>query len=104
VKARQRKRKLQRINSADLAPLIAQGYTEDAIPEEAFQHAEAQRPLEKVGSKGKLEHMKDVDARLARDRGGFASFVATSDSKAVWTTASPTASSTTSTRPTRPAG
>lgn len=81
---RQRKRKRQRINSTDLAPLIAQGYTEDASPDEAFEHAEQQRPLERVGAKGKLEHMKHVDERLAAARGGFAGFVATNDPGAVW--------------------
>lgn len=80
---RQRKRKLNRINSADLAPLVAQGYTEDASAEEAFQHAEGERPITKPGSA--VGHMKDVDEKLERNRGGFAGFVATDDPGAVWT-------------------
>ena len=82
---RQRKRKQQRINAADLAPLVAEGYTEDASAEEAFQEAEHKRPLGDVGSKGKLAHLRDVDARLEQNRGGFAGFVASNDAGAVWT-------------------
>src|SRR6266568_6622925 len=80
---RQRKRKTSHINTADLAPLVAEGYTEGASETEAFQEADHKRPIQKAGAS--LEHMKSVDGRLARNRGGFASFVATDDPGAVWT-------------------
>lgn len=80
---RQRKRKLNRINSADLAPLVAEGYTEGASVEEAFQEADHKRPITPAGAQ--LGHMVGVDDRLERNRGGFASFVATDDPGAVWT-------------------
>ena len=82
MKKRQRKRKLQRINTSDLAPLVAEGYTEGISEAEAFQEAEHKRPMVKPGSA--VGHMKDVDSRLEQNRGGFASFVATNDAGAVW--------------------
>lgn len=80
---RQRKRKLNRINTSDLAPLVAEGYTEGASAEEAFQEADHKRPIAPVNAA--VGHMKGVDGKLARGRGGFAGFVATNDPGAVWT-------------------
>lgn len=79
---RQRKRRLDRINASDLAPLVAEGFTQGASEAEAFQEADEKRPIVKPGAA--LGHMKDVDTRLEANRGGFASFVATDDAGAVW--------------------
>lgn len=79
---RQRKRKLQRINTSDLAPLVAEGFTQGISEKEAFEEANHKRPIAPVGSS--VGHMAQVDARLEQNRGGFASFVATDDPGAVW--------------------
>ena len=82
MNTRQRKRKLQRINTDNLAPQIAEGYTEGISEAEAFEEANRKRPIAPVG--GSVGHMATVDDRLEANRGGFASFVATSDPGAVW--------------------
>lgn len=78
------KLKRSKVHEGDLAPLVAEGFTEDASLEEAFQEAEDKRPLARHGAAG-LSHMKDVDTKLERNRGGFAGFVATTDAGATWT-------------------
>jgi hypothetical protein len=86
VNKRQRNKKhARRVNHSDLAPLISEGFTQDASVDEAFEEAERKRPLSAVGAAGKIGHMLDVDKRLEQNRGGFASFVAMNDPKAVWT-------------------
>jgi hypothetical protein len=76
--------KKQKINLADLAPGIAEGFTDGASAEEAFAEADHKRPLEKHGAADVIKHMAGVDEKLTKNRGGFAGFVAESDTGSIW--------------------
>lgn len=82
MKARQRRRKKQRINEANLAPKIRAGFTQDASIEEAFQHTEHLRNRESGLARARV--LAGADERIEHGD-GFAQFVAENDSRAVWT-------------------
>lgn len=78
MKMRQRRRKKQRINEANLAPKIREGFTQDASIEEAFQHSERQRVTS-------ARELAQVLAGADDRDDGFSPFVADNDARAVWT-------------------
>lgn len=80
--ARKRRSAKQRnkINPANLAPLIREGFTEGASAEEAFQ----EHPYVKTGdARQRARVLLAADARAQET--GFAGFVADDDEGAVWT-------------------
>lgn len=83
---RQRKRRLkqEKIDTSNLAPKVARGFTQGASLEEHIQ--ETDNLSEKGSALDRARILAGADERIESDSGDrYAAFVAESDSRAVWT-------------------